>query len=396
MLEVASSLVSKLGEIEVVFANKGGRAKDDSSQYALTAGLFYPIVKVANTVLAKDDISSFKLSLGYSSPIPTLTVVIDDGFGNFRESDYIEKTSDLLVWLGCKAFDADTDKTVDKPKPIKLGMQVVDIKLKQTSIIVKGRLKLPTERFTIAKNTVENMLKAFADATGIGVLCNYALLSEQVDKNFVNVTAEEFITDFCKFIGIQDWFIDSQYNLCMLDIAATCSEHKELQCKTLFSSFRTLDTAQPVRYTNYLNDITQFKYVQYGYSFIDRDNELPVVENVVYDKATSPAEESYQRTEQNFLAKPAPIDTDNIYFEAAFDPYKQVGKTFQIDAYTSAGRPKRMATEQYENDEKPPTGQQKIEDICGVYMLTDVIYLMSSYSNLQAWTSFQKPTENGV
>ena len=384
MLEVKNAIVDALEPIEVELTDGGGDvAKDDVSQYVLTAGQAFPIVKISKTIIKNTDIKTFTMKCGLQNPLPIASFIVNDASNQFRETDYIDATTPIRIWLGNPQLEQS---------PINYLMKVVDVQLKSGTIIAKTELSLPTEPINVYNDTVEAMLQSFASQTGLGIRCNFDnILSLTVIRNFVNITPIDFIRQFTEHIGV-DWFIDAEYNLCLLDIELSISQHQDKTCE--YNFFTTYQPEQPykVAYTNNLDEQTIFRFTTFGYDFIDVDNTVPEVEAVEFDKAFSPDIAKSQTIEEDFVDKPIKPDTDCLYFEAEFDPFKLVGETMSIQVYTQMNRPKRMTLDERYAGDKLDMSQLLIEDISGIYMLTDVTYIYNGQS-FDAWTAFQRPTK---
>lgn len=386
MLEIENGLVEQLSEIEITLAEDGGNATDNMDTFAINGGMSFPIVKVSNTVLRASDISSFVLKVGKNSPVPTLNLVFNDSTGQFRETDYINNETEIRCWLGYIESDQP---------PINLSMHPTDVQVKNGSVILKCELTLPIDEIDIMHDTVEQMLTDFADKTKLGIKCNFDdVLAAELIRNFVHIKPVDFIQQFCEHTGMP-WFIDTQYNVRMLDIDASIAAHETKQCDIQFFSSDKPKEAYEVKYTNDVDKVTQFKFTTFGYDFIDVDNTVPQLEAVTFDKSFAPDIELDQTIEEDFTAFPPKPDTDCLYFEAQFDPYKLVGETFEIEVLTQTGRAKRVPMEQYEEGYKADQRQQLIEDVSGIYLLTNIIYNFIS-GKLSAWTSFERVSEQQV
>lgn len=382
MLNIKSSIVNELSSIQIDLTN-AGKAKDNTAVYLLNAGMRFPIIRVSKTVLQAGDIQAFSLKMGLRNQLPIATLAFADASSQFRQTDFIDKSTEVRMWLGYANSDVP---------PVNLSMLPIDVQVKNGGVIMKLALALPTANITVEHDTVKAMLSSFADKTGIGIYCNSErLLSATCIRNYVDMQPWQFVQQFMQDLHCQHWFINAQYQLCIVDIEQSIAEHVDNQCNDVFYSTDSLQKPMPIRYTNHIDTASQFKFAQFGYDFIDVDNSIPNEEAVVFDKAFTPDIAKLQTIEDDFVDFAIPIDTDCLYFEAPFDPYKQVGNTFAIDVYTTRGIAKRVTQQAYESGKELSMDQMLIEDVSGVYMLTDATYMFNG-GVFNAWTAFQRPT----
>jgi hypothetical protein len=199
MLEIKSSLLSELPEIVVEL-----QEEDSLESQARYGGSSFPIVQISKTVLHANDITSFVLKVGVE-PLPTLDISIRDINDQFKDTDCIDETTKIVVWIGSLAA---------KPMPVKLEFEVIDTQTKSGMILAKAKLRLPTELITIWHNTLEAMLSEFAKLSGLGMKLDLPEYEQvQIGQNYCHVTPIDFLTKFSKDAKLT-WFIDGQYNVC--------------------------------------------------------------------------------------------------------------------------------------------------------------------------------------
>ena len=384
MLQIESQIVQSLDKVVIEFPDGGDKAKDNVNSYVLNNGNQFPLVQVSKTVLSPGDIIGFQLKMGQPA-IPVCQVIFSDAQGRFRNTDYINPKTPIRVWLGY----ANSDE-----KPVNIMLTPIDTQVKNEQVIVKSKLALPSNRINIKAGTVQSMLEDFASQSRLGVLCNYDdLLIEEIPNNYENVTVEQFITNFAKYLGITNWYLDHRYNYCLIDVAQAISDHKDKTCDFIFNTTDKLETPQTVKYTNNLEENTQFRFTSYGYDFIDNDNYVKPLEAITYDKSFTPDLSKFQTSELQFTKQPPILDLSSLYFEMPFDPYKTVGMTAPFEIWTTVGKPKRVTMKEYQAGDKADMNQKLITDLSKVYFLHSIIYNFNA-GRLSCWSSYVTPEDS--
>jgi hypothetical protein len=200
------------------------------------------------------------------------------------------------------------------------------------------------------------------------------LLSQEIQKNFIDLTPYNFIHTFCQTLGVTDWFIDGKYTLQILNVKTAIEQHQDKVCYNVFESTDRLEEPQKVRYDNNNNTATQFKFNKAGFNFVKTNIIKPEREAVIFDKSYKPDLNKYQVVEGDYVDNTKPEDMDTLYFEARVDPYKFPGNTFDIAVYTDPASPKRTDIDSYQEGQQKPIGQQLIADESGIYMLSNALF----------------------
>ena len=371
MLQIENAIVPKLEKLQVPFVDEGGAAKDDVGQFARTVGMSYPLIKVSKTILHSSDISTFILKTGLDCKLPTVQIVFRDDNSQFRDSDFLSGDTPVRVWIG---------STMSDERPLNMKIRVTDVKTANGMIALSGVLDIPTTSVTVYAGSVQDMLQGFADRTGLGVICNdEAMLSKELDRNFVDMTPFNFAMTLCQTLGVSDWFIDGRYNLQILDIATALENHVDKECRQLFESNEQLEEPQIVRYDNNNDTSTQFKFAKAGFNFVQNAKPAAEHEPVTFDKSYEPDVNKYQVVEGDYVPEPkTDKGRDTLNFTGRVDPYKLPGETMKIAVFTDPSSNKRIDKESYDNGERMPIGQQLIADETGTYLLSNATFTFAN------------------
>lgn len=132
------------------------------------AGIYYPLIKIHNTVIPFGDVVSLSLSVG-DTFLPRLSVTIDDTTYQFREVDFETQLSYITVFIG------NPRDTVYKP--IKNTYVVLSISSDPGSTMVSFEAELNVPKLYATyhlgiQGTSFNAIKQIAKDSGLGFVSN--------------------------------------------------------------------------------------------------------------------------------------------------------------------------------------------------------------------------------
>lgn len=377
MVEVKAAILDELDDIEVKF-NDG----DNTDEFVLQTGYVWPLIKISNTVISVESLNAFKLKLGQSK-LPELELSVDDSFNQFRTTDCIDENTEILVWIGSVRSELE---------PTKLCFVPTDVYARNDTLRLTAVLKVPTDLISIQADTVEEMLKAFCDASGLGLRLSVGDFANiECKRNFAKLTPIQFLDQFCEYLGLQ-WCIDNYYNVCIYNLPDIIDEYELQTCPAPFDSMDDFEKPVEVRISNKIDDTCLCMFSVLGYDYLNKDNEQPVRANAEFDKSVEIEDDTELISEDEVVDRLEVFDLAKICLELQFNPYLLLNRTFDIQPYTTGQRPKRR---DIDSEESKPDEQLLIEDLAGTYLIAAVDYEYPSTSErLTAVCSFvRQPSE---
>lgn len=359
-IKIEQTFRQTLPDVQVAF-----ETPEEAEGYFSYAGTTFPVCMISKTILNETNITYFQMRIGEQTKLPELSLSFNDVNKQFRESDYIDENTDIIVVVGFPYGD---------PLPVRLSFEVVDVLTNEMNISIKAKLRLPKDKFTIVNDTIENMLKAFANTTKLGIAFNHDSY-DQLDfrSNYVNVTAEQFLTRLFDDLELP-WYIDGHYTVICKDIKLAISVHEEQECPIVLKSGEDLKKPHKVQFTNdAMNGNSQFMFSKWGYDFIRSQNpEVPPRQYVEFSKNAQVDLANLQVAENMPLRQTAKYDVSRLSMKLPLNPYMLAGTTQPVLVYTDKDNGGFVRGEENETDQS----QKLIEDYTGVYLVMQSDYKM--------------------
>lgn len=227
------------------------RQTDDDNEYLEeNSGLWFPLIRINNTVFHKDKISGFSYKVGVDL-IPTCTITIKDHDKSFMEEEFPRVDDIVTVRI---SNNADTVH-----KPIKVDFLIIDIDSSPNSryLTIEAVQYVPKlhEYNNVGWNdTLFNITKNIAKECGLGFVSN---MSDSGDSSnwicpndyfgyLTYIEERMFISsdDTCKI------FIDQFNNLNVVSMKSSFNDRNSTALLTNPSSGETYDSSVDVKLSN--------------------------------------------------------------------------------------------------------------------------------------------------
>lgn len=339
---------------------------DDATAYASTMGYAYPVICINGYTLKSQEISNFRLYMGYDNPIPNATFTIFDADNRIKNTYKIDEKSEVVIWLGMVFSPAP---------PVKFKMNITKITNVNRNIYVTTELALPEEPITIYHDTIDKMLQQLADTSGLGIKFQDNTYDGYVyPDNFPKTSVKDFLLKFFGDLKL-NWCIDNEYNVCSRDVKLAIAEHKDETVDILLINGIKLSKEQVVQFNNAVQTETQFKIWHWGADKIPAINKVYDVQDTKLSKSSALDISKQQIPEQSSKRNADPYDTVELKFDCDVNGMLQVGYTRPIVILTQEDQSAKHDCKEIEDGSAyAGKGERIIVDYTGIYLIQSIWY----------------------